>query len=89
MKTMRSVTVLVIRSCPLVVVADDHSSRSWEDKIESPVVGAEHGALDASGRYYPPMGRGFMDPSSGTVFAPAAGGFVNTRTGEYIPTDDR
>jgi hypothetical protein len=40
-----------------------------------------------SGRMMPRTGAGYTDPSDGTFYHDTGAGVVNTRTGEFIPTN--
>ena len=46
-----------------------------------------HGAVDNHGKYYAPAGRGVTDPQNGTYYEKVGGGYVNTRTGEFMPAN--
>jgi hypothetical protein len=46
------------------------------------------GAFDANGTFYAPAGEGYINTRDGTLYVPAGpNGVINTRTGEFIPTN--
>jgi len=57
---------------------DDNSSHSSKDR-------EKHGAIDQHGNYYAPAAGGIVDPRDGTFHHETAGGYVNTKTGEFMP----
>lgn len=89
MKGVMMITLMVIGS---TAVADDFiqfsdGSTAWRNpsghiygKTPSPSFGA--GFDDDFGR---DMRQPIIDPRSGTVYTPAAGGYINTQTGDFVP----
>jgi|MTBAKMStandDraft_1061839.scaffolds.fasta_scaffold01341_3 hypothetical protein len=61
------------------------SSSPGKQKSEPPTI--IHGEWDNKGNHYTPAGGGNAWRSDGTFMQKAAGGYIDTKTGKFIPTN--
>ena len=81
---------------PEIIKENGQIVKLGEEKQQKPASTVNHsqvvtqqpvntGAHDQYGNYYAPSGENLVDPRTGTFLNKVAGGFINTRTGEFMP----